>query len=225
LDWDGLGFMSALEQNFNPSVEDIKRRTALGKWNTFFFKFFVFINFFLYSVSGYPRLLSGDLLVSKKLANMHAETLFPGSATEDHTFAENKYRRHLLSFPMYPFRTLCPRDAQRLMGNSDFDQTSPIFPANTQLNIKFSRRPVANLLNYMLPTNLNLNRGAASNSLTQDERNNALDFTVSTVNADGGVVNTEYRITGITINVQDMYLQVKSGQGSGGLPFLHALPF
>ena len=77
----------------------------------------------------------------------------------------------------------------------------------------------------MLPTNLNLNRGAASNSLTQDERNNALDFTVSTVNADGGVVNTEYRITGITINVQDMYLQVKSCQGSGGLPFLHALPF
>jgi hypothetical protein len=36
LDWDGLGFMSALEQNFNPSVEDIKRRTALGKWNTLF---------------------------------------------------------------------------------------------------------------------------------------------------------------------------------------------
>ncbi len=157
---------------------------------------------------------------------MHENTLFPGSATA-HTLDENKYRRHLLSFPMYPFRTLSPRDAHILLGSnsSEFDQTSPLFPANTQLNIKFTRRPVASLLNYMLPTNLNLNRGAASNSLTQDERNNALDFTVSTVNADGGVVNTEYRITGITINVQDMYLQVKSGQGSGGLPFLHALPF
>ncbi len=165
------------------------------------------------------------MLVPKTLANMHEKTLFPGSATA-HEYVNTRYRRHLLSFPMYPFRTLCPRDAQYMLGdNSDFDQTSPLFPANTQLNIKFTRRPVASLLNYMLPTNLNLNRGAASNSLTQDERNNALDFTVSTVNADGGVVNTEYRITGITINVQDMYLQVKSGQGSGGLPFLHALPF
>jgi hypothetical protein len=179
------------------------------------FFIFVFI-IFLYSVTGYPRLLSGDLLVPKTLANMHADTLFPGSATEDHTFVETKFRRHMLNFPMYPFRTLCPRDAQRLMGNSDFDQTSPIFPANTQLNIKFSRRPAAKLLNYMLPTNLNLDRGAASNSLTQDERNNALDFTVTTVNADGEAVNTEYRITGISINVRDMYLQVKSGEGSGG---------
>jgi hypothetical protein len=31
LDWDGLGYISALEQNFNPSVQDIKRRTDLGK--------------------------------------------------------------------------------------------------------------------------------------------------------------------------------------------------
>jgi hypothetical protein len=30
LDWDGWGYMSALEQNFNPSPEDIKRREALG---------------------------------------------------------------------------------------------------------------------------------------------------------------------------------------------------
>jgi hypothetical protein len=45
--------------------------------------------------------------------------------------------------------------------NSDLDQTSPLFPANTQLNIKFMRRPVASMLNYMLPTNLNLNLGAA----------------------------------------------------------------
>jgi len=32
LDWDGLGYMSSIEQNFNPSVEDIKRRTGLGQW-------------------------------------------------------------------------------------------------------------------------------------------------------------------------------------------------
>ncbi len=32
MDWDGLGYMSSLEQNFNPSVEDIKQRTDLGQW-------------------------------------------------------------------------------------------------------------------------------------------------------------------------------------------------
>jgi hypothetical protein len=101
------------------------------------------------------------MLVPKTLANMHEKTLFPGSATA-HEYVNTKYRRHLLSFPMYPFRTLCPRDAHYMLGdNSDLDQTSPLFPANTQLNIKFMRRPVASMLNYMLPTNLNLNLGAA----------------------------------------------------------------
>ena len=140
---------------------------------------------------------------------MHEKTLFPGSATA-HQYVNTKYRRHLLSFPMYPFRTLCPRDAHYMLGdNSDFDQTSPLFPANTQLNIKFTRRPVANLLNYMLPTNLNLDRGAASESLTVDERAAALIFTV-TAPAVGNAapVVTQYSITGIAINVQNMYLQV-----------------
>ena len=31
LDWDGLGFLDAVEQNFNPDRLDIERRTALGK--------------------------------------------------------------------------------------------------------------------------------------------------------------------------------------------------
>ena len=140
---------------------------------------------------------------------MHEKTLFPGSATA-HQYVNTKYRRHLLSFPMYPFRTLCPHDAHYMLGdNSDFDQTSPLFPANTQLNIKFTRRPVANLLNYMLPTNLNLDRGAASESLTVDERAAALNFTV-TAPAVGNAapVVTQYSITGIAINVQNMYLQV-----------------
>jgi hypothetical protein len=151
------------------------------------------------------------LLVPKTLANMHEKTLFPGSATA-HEYVNTKYRRHLLSFLMYPFRTLCPRDAHYMLGdNSDFDQTSPLFPANTQLNIKFTRRPVANLLNYMLPTNLNLDRGAASESLTVDQRAAALNFTV-TAPAVGNAapVVTQYSITGIAINVQNMYLQVSA---------------
>jgi hypothetical protein len=150
-------------------------------------------------------LLSGDLDMTKDLYKMHEKTLFPGDETS-HSFANNKYRRHMLSFPMYPFRTLCPRDAYNMNilkgGNSEFDQTSPLLPANTQLNIKFTRRPAAHLLSYMLPTNLNLNLGASHNALTQTERNNALNFTVTTP------VDTQYTITGIAINIQNMYLQV-----------------
>jgi hypothetical protein len=94
--------------------------------------------------------------------------------------------------------------------SSEFDQTSPLFPANTQLNIKFTRRTAANLLNYMLPTNLNLDLGAANNSLTQNQRNDALNFSVTTPAAveDDPPVVTQYVITGIAINIQNMYLQV-----------------
>jgi hypothetical protein len=163
------------------------------------------------------------LLVPKTLANMHENTLFPGSATA-HTLDENKYRRHLLSFPMYPFRTLSPRDAHILLGSnsSEFDQTSPLFPANTQLNIKFTRRPAANLLNYMLPTNLNLDLGAANNSLDQDQRNNALTFSLTTPAAveDDPPVVTQYTITGIAINIQNMYLQVSFSWGDDSSNFL-----
>jgi hypothetical protein len=150
------------------------------------------------------------LLVPKTLANMHENTLFPGSATA-HTLDNNKYRRHLLQFPMYPFRTLGPRDAHHMLGvgNNEFDQTSPLFPANTQLNIKFTRRPAANLLNYMLPTNLNLDLGAANNSLTVDQRNAALNFSVTAPPVGNALpVVTQYTITGIVINLQNMYLQV-----------------
>ena len=143
---------------------------------------------------------------------MHENTLFPGSATA-HTLDENKYRRHLLSFPMYPFRTLSPRDAHILLGSnsSEFDQTSPLFPANTQLNIKFTRRPVASLLNYMLPTNLNLNLGAANENLTVDQRATALNFSVTApAVGDADPVVTQYNITGIAVNIQNMYLQVSA---------------
>jgi hypothetical protein len=151
------------------------------------------------------------LLVPKTLANMHENTLFPGDATA-HQYVNTKYRRHLLSFPMYPFRTLCPRDAHYMLGdNGDFDQTSPLFPANTQLNLKFTRRPAANLLNYMLPTNLNLDLGAVSETLTVGQRADALNFSV--INppvGDAAPVVTQYNITGIVINVQNMYLQVSA---------------
>ena len=47
MDWDGLGYMSSLEQNFNPSVQDIKRRTDLGKskWRVGTNKVFILLFF------------------------------------------------------------------------------------------------------------------------------------------------------------------------------------
>jgi hypothetical protein len=94
-------------------------------------------------------------------------------------------------------------------GNNEFDQTSSLFLANTQLNIIFTRRPATNLLNYMLPTNLNLDLGAADNSLTQDQRNTALNFSVTAPPvSDATTVVTQYTITGIVINLQNMCLQV-----------------
>lgn len=142
---------------------------------------------------------------------MHNKTLFPGDNTA-YTYEATKYRRHLLSFPMYPFRTLCPRDAQDMLGNSsriisEFDQTSPMFPANTQINLKFTRRPQADLINYMLPTNLNLDLGASNNVLTQAQRNAALNFTV--IPPEANAVAVQYIINSVTVNIQDMYLQVQ----------------
>jgi hypothetical protein len=165
------------------------------------------------------------MLVPKTLANMHEKTLFPGSATA-HEYVNTRYRRHLLSFPMYPFRTLCPRDAQYMLGdNSDFDQTSPLFPANTQLNIKFTRRPVASLLNYMLPTNLNLNLGAANENLTVDQRATALNFSVTApAVGDADPVVTQYNITGIAVNIQNMYLQVSARQNDDNLSLIINTP-
>ena len=163
---------------------------------------------------GYPRLLSGDLMVPKTLSQMHAKTLFPGDNTA-HQYVATTYRRHLLSFPMYPFRTLCPRDAHHMLlgssgsSNNKFDLNAPIFPANTQINIKFTRRPVAELLSYVLPTNLNLDLGASSNVLTEDQRAGALNFSVTAAPVgNAAAVVTQYTITGIAVNIQDMYLQV-----------------
>lgn len=166
-------------------------------------------NFFFFS-QGYPRLLSGDMLVPKTLANMHETTLFPGSATA-HVYNANTFRRHRLSFPQYPFRTLCPRDAQRLLGRHEFDQTSPMFPAHTQINFKFKRRAVATLLNYMLPTNLNLDLGASNAELNVGQRETALNFTVMRPPVgNAAAVNDQYAINGVEVVIQDMYLQVST---------------
>ena len=112
-----------------------------------------------------------------------------------------------------PFSNPLPQDAHHMLGggNNEFDQTSSLFLANTQLNIIFTRRPATNLLNYMLPTNLNLNLGAANENLTVDQRATALNFSVTApAVGDADPVVTQYNITGIAVNIQNMYLQVSA---------------
>lgn len=139
-------------------------------------------------------------------------------------------KRYYLNFPMYPFRTLCPRDMTMLHAKpNEFDGSSPLFPAHTQINFLFRKRKSTNFLNFMLPLTLAPQLGSTANVLTQEEKDAACRFTIRTpgvagrpaVAAADGVAAvaavaaipatvTRYIINRVTINVNDMYLQVQS---------------
>ncbi len=165
---------------------------------------------------GYPRILSGDIIDTDELVNVQNH-LFPREPLVDEPWLinDNQFRRHLLSFPMFPFRTLHPRNAHSYFPTeaNTFDGTSPIFPANTQINIVFKRRPRSSLINFLLPTNLNYNLGSSAPRLTAEERLNALSYAVMTPmddNADGEAQDPEqidWVITNVEFNMKDMYLQ------------------
>ncbi len=130
--------------------------------------------------------------------------LFPGLAVDSPWTSTTTVKRHYLKFPFYPFRTLNTQHMMALSPLTDFDSSAPIYPANTQLNLKFRRRKVDTLLNFMLPYNLNYNKGSTDKKLTAAERTTALTFSVPV--AGGGF--TDYLISGVEIVLKDMYLQV-----------------
>jgi len=188
LDYDGFGHCSAIEQNFNPSQADIDRRTKLG----------------------YPRLLSGDLANYniKNFIEKHQATLFPEPETDSPWTKVTQQKRYFLSLPQYPFRTLSPREIALISSkSSDFDGTSPLFPANTQLNIVFKKRMPKNFLNCMLPFQLISTLGTNKKDMTAAQRNSALKITVTerVANADTQV---NYIINRVTVSVHSMFLQV-----------------
>lgn len=143
------------------------------------------------------------------------KTLFP-ETVKDKTWEDTTLvKRYYLNFPFYPFRTLCPRDISLLSSGAkstlfDFDPTSPLFPANTQLNIVFTKRDVPNFLAYMLPYQLDPAFGTKKNTLTEAERTAALTYTVETPGAGAGAaaVRTRYVIDSVQIQIKDLYLQV-----------------
>ena len=131
-----------------------------------------------------------------------------------------------MSFPFYPFRTLCPRDLASLKINShqhEFDSSSPVVPANTQINFMFTKRNKDKLLNYLLPYNLNMELGTSANQLSDEDRKLALTFSRLEPAAAGvagaGVTRKSYVIKDVEIVINTMYLQVKNS------PFYFVLSF
>jgi hypothetical protein len=135
--------------------------------------------------------------------HLKQKAIFPGQMVDKPWDSQTTIRRHFLSFPFYPFRTVNTRELTALNPLSPFGSFSPIFPAHTQLNISFKRRPDATLLNYMLPYNLNYETGSSSKTLTAAQRLTGLTYTVKT-----GNTTTDYKITGIEFVLKDIYLQV-----------------
>ena len=170
------------------------------------------------------------MLNPKKMSEIHT-ALFPlEDDNEPWLHNENCFKRHFLSFPQFPFRTLHPRNVNTYFPNDQtFNSSSPIFPANTQINIIFKRRQKKSLINYLLPTNLNYLYGSQKSTLDADERQTALSFSLyepapapapaPAADDDDDIVApapapaaddvlVDWDITDVEINIKDLYLQV-----------------
>jgi len=160
--------------------------------------------------------LSGDLKDLTKVATNTQASLFPGVSNDNPWEDVERFKRYQLSFPFYPFRTLCPRElaSLKLTNKHEFDSSSPIIPANTQINFVFSRRDNAKLINYMLPFNLDMEIGTNATQLTDEQRKLALTFSqVIPPPADAAAgtlaTTTNHIINKVEIVINDIYLQVK----------------
>jgi hypothetical protein len=170
------------------------------------------------------------MLNPKKMTEIHT-TLFPlEDNNEPWLHNEKCFKRHFLSFPQFPFRTLHPRNVNTYFPNDQtFNSSSPIFPANTQINIIFKRRQKKSLINYLLPTNLNYLYGSQKSTLDADERETALSFSLyepapapapaPAADDDDDIVApapapaaddvlVDWDIIDVEINIKDLYLQV-----------------
>ena len=71
------------------------------------------------------------------------------------------------------------------------------------------RRPAAQLLNFMLPENLDATRGSATGQLTNEERNTAVQYTVRE-RVNNAEVDRQFRVLSVNIVLKDVFLQVSS---------------
>ena len=167
----------------------------------------MFVNLSFYFISaGYPQALSSKLNPLTNLSAMQKPSFFPELATNSPWTTPTTVKRYNLTFPYYPFRTLAPRDMHLArQSESPFDTTSPLFPAHTQINLTFKRRPKTDLLNYMLGENLNVNTGCSVGTLSDTQRAEALKF-----GGAGQSPATSHSILSVSIKLTDIYLLVRN---------------
>lgn len=152
-------------------------------------------------------MLSPQILNAGKIKTQQAEArLFNTEGTPWTDGAS--FKRYYLSFPFFPFRTLCPREMTTFQINKhlakpDFDNASCLLPAHTQMSVTFTRRNIDNYLNFMLPFNVTALAGGRASTLTAEERTAATTFQKTVAAAQ---VNTS--ITSVRIDINAAYLQV-----------------
>jgi len=215
--------VSALEQNFNPSKDDIERRRRQGnrratavaaaarRNRVFYIMIFLLYCLLLLLLLGYPQALSGKMLVLGDVAEMQKDVLFHESVKDTPWVNTDTVKRYSMCLPFYPFRTLNPRElflARQLGGGGGGGETnSPLIPANTQLSFCFKRRTGNSILNQMVVEQLSPRLGSTHVKLTTEERNLALRF------GGAGAVPAveEHQILDVQIKLVNVWLQVCAG--------------
>jgi len=168
------------------------------------------------------------------IAKEYQKNLFPGKQADTPWRDTERYKRHHLAFPFFPFRTLHPRELNTMdiSGASEtIDKNSPLFPGNTQINLSFHRRQQNTLINFIYPYNLNTELGSQANTLDQGQRDEALTFKIpnpaagaaavpvlNVFDEDGNEIAPAQQpqppatinstIVNVTVNIRSIYLQV-----------------
>jgi hypothetical protein len=139
------------------------------------------------------------------IPSKHQSRIFPESSVDNPWEKLDTVKRFYLSFPFYPFRTLAPRDAFCVFNKQlDYDTSSPLFPANTHINITFKKRQNTNFLSFMIPFKLDPTLGSKKESITSGEKISATSFIEGT-----GATKKTFVITRVDISVKNIYLQVE----------------
>jgi hypothetical protein len=151
------------------------------------------------------------------LSSTKQTALFPESFKDRSWENTAVQKRYFLNFPFYPFRTLNTRSLSILaaatssssISRTEFDYSSPIFPAHTQINMVFQKRKKPdNFLLNMLPYQLDPNLGSAQKKLSATQWKQTVTFIAEAIDADNKKTTTKYVIKKVEIQVNDVYLQV-----------------
>jgi hypothetical protein len=153
---------------------------------------------------GYPQLLSGKLQDLTDVLPLQRAVYFPEDTKVSPWIDATALKRYNLTFPFYQFRTLAPRDMHLFrQSGGQFEPSSPLFPAHTQINLMFKRRDKKDLLDFMVPEKLDPLKGSKGGTMTAADRNASLKFGGPTLSPT--VPNT---VRSVTVKLNDAYLVV-----------------